>query len=371
VAIKKIPVEEFLALSKQYPVLDVRSPGEFTHAHIPGAYSLPLFSDEERKVVGTAYKQESREKAIKIGLEYFGKKMVAMVEEVEAIVNRRQPIGDLADKPGDYRLKPAASILVHCWRGGMRSAGVAWLLDLYGFKVYTLSGGYKSFRNWALAQFEREYDIRIIGGYTGSGKTEVLKELQSKGEAVVDIEGIANHKGSAFGNIGLPKQPSQEMFENLFALALATVSGQASTVIWMEDESQRIGDVNIPSNFFRYMRSKPVLFLDIPFEARLDHIVEEYGQLDREKMADAINRIQKRLGGLEAKNATDLLAEGNLKESFRILLRYYDKWYGKSLQLREEWQALVTTISCASCDPAANAATLRKIISSQPEKING
>jgi tRNA 2-selenouridine synthase len=260
----------------------------------------------------------------------------------------------------------------------MRSAGVAWLLDLYGFKVFTLMGGYKSFRNHVLAQFEKEYDIRIVGGYTGSGKTEVLKELQGKGEAVVDIEGVANHKGSAFGNIGLPKQPSQEMFENILAIQLSTVNeqrttanGQRSSCIWMEDESQRIGDVNIPTNFFRYMRTKPVLFLDIPFEARLDHIVEEYGQLDRDKMVDAITRIQKRLGGLEAQNAINYMMEGNLKESFRILLRYYDKWYGKSLQLRDEWQSLVTNISCNSCDPVTNAATLRTIISHQHQNVNG
>lgn len=365
--IKKITVEAFLELSKSHLVLDVRSPGEYNHAHIPLAFSLPLFNNEERKVVGTTYKQESREKAIKVGLKYFGKKMVKMVEEVDELVARHKA----SDKTTyDSGLKTNATVLVHCWRGGMRSAGVAWLLDLYGFKVYTLIGGYKAYRNWVLQQFTREYNINIIGGNTGSGKTRVLKELQKKNELIIDIEGIANHKGSAFGNIGLPKQPSQEMFENLFAEQLSTISSLSSTV-WMEDESQRIGDVNIPTRLFRYMRTRPVFFLDIPFEERLDHIVEEYGKLEREKMVNAIIRIQKRLGSLEAKNAVNHLMENNIKDCFRILLKYYDKWYEKSMQLRENWQILVSKISCKKCDASGNAKLLQEMISDQHEKING
>lgn len=368
-AIKRISVDEFLELAKQHPVLDVRSPGEFDHAHIPGAHSLPLFTDEERKVVGTAYKQESREKAIKIGLKYFGKKMVEMVEVVEGICQKEFGIRDSTPNP-KFPIPNSRTVLVHCWRGGMRSAGVAWLLDLYGFKVYSLAGGYKAYRNWVLEQFNKEYDIKIIGGYTGSAKTYVLKELQQLGEAVIDIEGLANHKGSAFGNIGMPKQPSQEMFENLFAQQLSSINDQLPT-IWMEDESQRIGDLNIPSVFFKYMRTKPVVFLDIPFEERLEHIVKEYGKLEKEKLVNATIRIQKRLGGVETKNAINHLLEGNIKDSFHILLKYYDKWYEKSLRSRENWEALVTTHSCKTCDPAANAKTLQSITKLQKEKING
>lgn len=358
-AIQRLSLEEFLEKAKHHPLLDVRSPGEYSHAHIPGAHSLPLFSDEERKVVGTAYKQESREKAIKIGLRYFGKKMVEMVEEVEALAAKSDPDS------------PAKTVLVHCWRGGMRSAGVAWLLDLYGFKVYTLIGGYKTFRHWVLQQFEKEYPITIIGGYTGSAKTHVLKQLRELGDTVIDMEAIANHKGSAFGNIGLPPQPSQEMFENLLAMELHTASQANAGLIWMEDESQRIGDVNIPSNFFHFMRTRPVLFLDIPFEERLNHIVSEYGGLDKERLVNSVERIQKRLGGLETKNTLNHLAEGDIKEAFRILLGYYDKWYGKSMQLRENWQELVEKHPCPDCDPVTNARMLQQIISSKAEKIDG
>ncbi|MEO5891931.1 MAG: rhodanese-like domain-containing protein, partial [Ferruginibacter sp.] len=147
-AVQKITIEQFLTLSEHYPVLDVRSPGEYMHAHIPGAYSFPLFTDEERKVVGTAYKVESREAAIKIGLDYFGVKMRKMVEEAENLMNNRKQHSRSASEN---------SVLLHCWRGGMRSEGVAWLLDLYGFKVYTLKGGYKAYRQWTRLQFQQKY----------------------------------------------------------------------------------------------------------------------------------------------------------------------------------------------------------------------
>ena len=189
-AVQRIHIDEFLKLAETHPVFDVRSPGEYNHAHIPGAKSLPLFTDEERKEVGTAYKQISREQAIKIGLDYFGPKMRKMVEEVEAV--------------SQLVTRDSKLILIYCWRGGMRSGAVSWLLDTYGFKVCTLIGGYKKFRNYVLDTFKKPYHFNIIGGFTGSGKTELLKTLKERGEKVIDLEAIANHKGSAFGAIGLP-----------------------------------------------------------------------------------------------------------------------------------------------------------------------
>ena len=199
-------------------------------------------------------------------------------------------------------------VLVYCWRGGMRSAGVAWLLDLYGFKVYTLSGGYKSFRGHVLRSFTAEHEFNILGGFTGSGKTELLHSLNEKGETVIDLENIAGHKGSAFGNIGLPPQPGQEMFENKLFIELSKASGRKKP-IWLEDESQRIGLVNIPNALWTNMRRSIVYFLDIPFEERLKHITEEYGKLDKVRLIEAITRIKERLGGLNTKNAISLLEE--------------------------------------------------------------
>lgn len=364
-SVEKINIEYFLELSKQNPVIDVRSPGEFNHAHIPGAYSLPLFTDEERAVVGTTYKQESRQKAIKHGLDFFGTKMRKMVEEVEGILNLRRTIADGNPNQFEIQNRKPKIILLYCWRGGMRSGAVGWLLDVYGFKVYTLTGGYKKFRNYVLETLKLPFDLKILGGYTGSGKTEVIKELKRKGELVIDLEDIAKHKGSAFGNIGMPRQPTQEMFENILSCELRTLRYEPKTrhqnsnpqliikhsPIWLEDESQRIGLINLPNDLWYTIRKSEVYFLNIPFEERLKHLVEEYGTLDKEKMIDAIMRIKERLGGLEAKRAIEFLEQDNPIESFRILLKYYDKWYAKGLHNRENINTLLHTIICDSVTP--------------------
>lgn len=357
--IQKITIEEFLKLAALHPVLDVRSPGEYIHAHIPSAQSLPLFNDEERKQVGTAYKQQSREAAIKIGLDYFGVKMKAMVEQVEDIVGSwRLAVGNQQHTSG--KLPTANCLLVHCWRGGMRSAAVAWLLDMYGFKVYLLTGGYKAYRKWVLAQFEKNYNFNIIGGYTGSGKTLLLHELKKQHKIIIDLEGLANHKGSAFGALeGIP-QPGQETFENTLAQALAqlAVGGEQfadiANCIFIEDESQRIGNIQIPRSLWCSMRKAPVFFMDIPFEERLIYITEEYGKLKKETIKDAILRIQKRLGGLETKNALQFLESNNFMECFRILLSYYDKWYHKGLHNRENISTLLNKIPCNGVDTEIN-----------------
>lgn len=370
--IQKIAIEEFLKLAKQDPVLDVRSPGEYKHAHIPTAYSLPLFTDEERKQVGTAYKQQSREAAIKIGLDFFGVKMRKMVEEAESFFVDRNPLAESAGFTNTQNEQRSTNnVLIHCWRGGMRSAAVAWLLDMYGFKVYLLSGGYKAYRKWVLSQFEKKYNFNIIGGYTGSGKTLLLHELANQNKITIDLEGLANHKGSAFGALENIPQPGQEMFENMLAEKLFdarcslndntnsyATNGQQSTAIFLEDESQRIGNLQIPMPLWYTMRKAPVLFMDIPFEQRLNYITEEYGKLKKETLKEAILRIQKRLGGLETKNAIRFLEEDNYKECFRILLSYYDKWYYKGLQNRENLSSLLNKIPCAGVDTAINTQKL-------------
>lgn len=347
-AIKKLSIEEFLAKAEKHPVLDVRSPGEFSHAQIPGAFSLPLFTDEERKVVGTSYKQQGRQPAIKIGLDYFGVKMRRMVEEVEQITGNAQ----LANEDSSSATKV---VLVHCWRGGMRSAGVAWLLDLYGFEVYTLAGGYKAYRNWVLQSFEKDYSMKILGGYTGTGKTAMLLELKRQGHPVIDLEGLANHKGSAFGGIGQPPQPSAEMFENLLAMELRRNAGKS---FWIEDESQRIGVLNIPPIFWKAMRTKPLFFVDVPFHERLLYIISEYGHCDNERLLLSIERIQKRLGPLETKNALAHLEKNEIELCFGILLLYYDKHYSKGLHNRENLEPLLNKIPCLTVDSITNTEKL-------------
>jgi tRNA 2-selenouridine synthase len=312
VPVIRTDIHEFIALAKRIPVADVRSPGEYDHGHIPGAHSLPLFSDDERKMIGTAYKQESRQKAIKVGLEAFGRKMVALVELAERLTVNQQ----------------TKEIAIHCWRGGMRSGAVAWLLDLYGFKVYTLNGGYKSWRRFAVSLFTKPWKLNLLGGYTGSNKTGIVHLMLKEGLPVIDLEALAVHRGSAFGNLDQLPQPTQEHFENLLATALHNLDHNAA--IWLEAESQRLGLINIPNDFFVQMRGSPLYFLDIPFAKRLDHILSDYSKYEKEKIVNAIMRIKKKLGGLETKNAVNFIIEDDIRGCFGILLKYYDKLYLRS-----------------------------------------
>jgi len=342
--IEKIDIDHFLNLSKQFPILDVRSPAEFNHAHIPGAFSMPIFTDEQRAIIGTAYVQQSRKEAVDHGLNYFSDRMKTIPEDVAQIVNTWQNNAAL------YTFAPfgTGNFLVHCWRGGMRSEAVAWLLSLYGHKVFLLMGGYKAFRKWGLAQFEKKYSLKVLGGLTGSGKTEILKELGRSGKKIIDLELLANHKGSAFGALGESPQPTHEMFENLLAIELwkASNTENEQPQIWIEDESVHIGRVGIPKVFWEQMRRSQLFFLDIPFEERLNYITETYGVFTREQLTECILRIQKRLGGLNTKNTIRFLSENKIRESFEILLTYYDKFYETGLYKRENIFSLLNKVTC-------------------------
>jgi len=357
-AVQKINIDDFIMEAESSIgssflssiIIDVRSPAEYEHAHIPTALNLPLFDNEERAMIGTTYKKQSREAAIKAGLPLFGNKMLSMIETVETWIAATQKDNNVT--------KP--TLFVHCWRGGMRSAAVAWLLDLYGYKVIQLTGGYKAYRNWVLAQFNIPYTLKVLGGFTGSGKTEILHALQEKKYAVIDLEGIAHHKGSAFGAIGQLPQPSQEMFENILAKKLFEVN-KNNKPIWIEDESQRIGTVLIPTPLFHLMRNSTCYFMKIPFEQRLLFILEAYGKFDAQSLIEATERIQKRLGGLETKNAVAHIMQGELKEAFSILLKYYDKWYEKNAQNQVLPKVALIPVLSEMVDPNHNAHLLEKL----------
>ncbi|WP_416670847.1 tRNA 2-selenouridine(34) synthase MnmH [Egbenema bharatensis] len=170
-------------------ILDVRSPAEYEQGHIPGAVSFPLFSNEERAIVGTCYKQQGREQAIELGFEIAGPKCAEFVRRAKG-------------------LAPDRLVRVHCWRGGMRSEAIAWILKMAGLRVSVLEGGYKSFRRWVLSCFDQPKPILILGGMTGAGKTVILQELAVRGAQVLDLEALANHRGSSYGNLGLPPNPA-------------------------------------------------------------------------------------------------------------------------------------------------------------------
>ncbi len=308
-----LPIQEFLLLNS--PVIDVRSPGEFDHGHIPGAHNLPLFSNEERAVVGTLYKNKGRDAAMLEGLRFIGPRMAELVERSRAIA-------------------PDGNIRVHCWRGGERSASVAWLLEKAGFeKVVTLVHGYKAFRKQVLDSFIQPLGLRILGGYTGTGKTQLLHLLKERGEQVIDLEGLAKHKGSSYGGIGEAAQPTTEHFENLLWDELRKID--PSRPLWLEDESINIGRVKMPDALFARLRSAPVLFVDMPAKFRVQLLVEVYGSYPKKELAEATMRIERRLGPQHAKDALAALEQGDLHTVAAIALSYYDKTYARGLSNRD------------------------------------
>ena len=331
------PLADFAALS--YPILDVRAPIEFAQGHVPGALNLPLFSDEERARIGTTYKQVSQDRAVHLGLEFFGPNMSAMIKKAQ-------------------KLAPGKEVRLHCWRGGMRSGAVMWLLELAGFKVHLLDKGYKEYRRAVLASFDTPRQWRVLGGLTGSGKTDVLHQLAAHGQPVLDLEGLANHKGSAFGAIGQPAQPTQEQFENNLAAALAALP--ADVPVWVEDESRQIGRLTIPPALFGQLRTAPRWVLEVPRAARVAKLAAEYGAEDPAELVAAIERLHKRLGGLATQQAQAAVAAGDFPLMVELVLDYYDKTYTYGLAQRPG-EPDRTFVPVAGCEAAANAAALLQV----------
>ena len=305
-------------------IIDVRSPIEYNRGHIPNAKNLPLFTDLERKIVGTAYKELGKRPAIEKGLE-----LVSFSRILQEIRNLELP-----------RL-----ITIYCARGGMRSASMAWLLELLGYEVLTISGGYKSFRKWVLDQFAQNYSLRVLGGKTGSGKTKFLKQLENCGEHIIDLEGLAHHRGSVFGGLG--DQPTQEMFENHLALLL---SQKREDAIWIEDESERIGSLTIPHKFFQQINTAPMIVLQTTHAKRVQECLNEYLPLGRKELSIAIHRLQKRLGSLATKKAIEAMEQGQFEVCCEILLSYYDKKYQYGMNQKNQENLLLLPIENSSDD---------------------
>ncbi|MBN1187979.1 MAG: tRNA 2-selenouridine(34) synthase MnmH [Bacteroidales bacterium] len=329
----EITIEEYLKQHLALPLIDARAPVEFEKGHIPGAYNIPLFSNEERAHIGTIYKQRSRDEAIALAYKYAEPKMESYITDSREVA-------------------PEGRVVVHCWRGGMRSQSFANHISSNGFKeVYVIKNGYKAFRRHALKAFGQDFQLNVLGGYTGSGKTHILKYLREMGCQVIDLEGIAHHKGSAFGSINQLPQPTVEQFENNLYWEWKELD--LTKPLWMEDESLNIGTVNIPLSMFRKIRQSPVYFLDIPKEERSRHLVDEYANCDKAKLSAAIQRIAKRLGGDNVKKALEYLDHDDFYEVAIISLHYYDKAYMKGLSNRD--QDKVFTIKANTINHKKNA----------------
>ncbi len=336
---QRISVETFLAQRERKPLFDVRAPAEHARGHIPGVHNMPLFTDAERAAVGTAYKKLGPRPALLEGLDLVAPKMRGFVERVE--------------KETD----PSRQVALHCWRGGKRSESVAWLLEFAGFEVQVLEGGYKAYRQH-LHRFFRETPLQLIilGGYTGSGKTDILHALAEQGQQVVDLEALASHRGSAFGALGQEEQPTTEQFENDLFDAFFAMDRRRP--IWLENESRAIGRVFLPQGLWEQMMVAPLVHLDIPLHLRIDRLNREYCTFPEEEIVAALGRIRKRLGGQHHQAALAAVQEGKLAEAVAIALRYYDKAYRHgSLHSRSE-SATPYELPFDKDDPAAAAQAL-------------
>ncbi|TXD37465.1 tRNA 2-selenouridine(34) synthase MnmH [Lujinxingia vulgaris] len=349
---RELGIEAFLgAMEDGATAFDVRTLAEFEKGRIPGVLNLPLFEDEERVVVGTLYKEEGRQRAILEGLGYVGPRMRELVERVEAEVGAA-----------------SGPVLVHCWRGGMRSQSVAWLLELYGFDVCVLKGGYKSYRHWAIAQMEEIPPLLVVGGRTGVGKTEILWALRDMGEEVVDLEGLANHRGSAFGGLLLGEQPTQEHFENMLGMALARAR-RSGRPVWVEDESRMIGFRHLPNTLIKAIHDSVCVVVDAPLEQRLNRLVDVYGDAANTLLADAFERIKKSLGGLRTAQARGALEGGDVRKAAALALEYYDKAYAKGIARRASDRVIELDVQGAPHEVARGLIELRDAIALTGEAV--
>ena len=389
-----LPLDAFLACGR--PIIDVRAPCEYARGHIPGALSLPLFDDAGRAEVGTSYSHAGREAAMALGMRLVAPRLAELVAA--------------ARRAGE-------TVAVHCWRGGLRSGAVAWLLRQHGLDVVTLDGGYRAFRRWVLVGLwgglrlppRKPPRVRglvrkgagaaaaaaeqaaaeaaaaaaapptvgglpatlvaavralpgprvcVIGGRTGVGKTRVLHALRRLGARVIDLEGLAHHRGSAFGWCGNPEQPSNELFANRVAMAwreaaMAAAGGggdggggaaPARGWVFLEDEDSHIGACETPPGVYAALRCAPlVVRLAVGQRARLALLVEDYASPEvraggaggvegwEQRMEESIRKLGKRLGGERVGALLEALRGGDYEEVGRALLGYYDALYDKHL----------------------------------------
>ena len=337
-----------MGLKEGVPLADVRTPAEFEHGHIPGAFNLPLFSNEDRASVGTAYKGLGKEAAIMLGFDLTGPKWSGFIRYA-------------------LEMAPEKKIAVHCWRGGMRSGAMAWALDLFGFEVYQVEGGYKRYRRWVLDQFGGTYRLHVLGGMTGSGKTSILQELRSLGQQVIDLEELAQHRGSSFGSLNKLVQPTQEQFENNLASELNKQDKQRK--IWVEDESSSIGKLTIPRTFWDQMATSFLIDIKVSPEKRIEALLREYGSLDKDFLIACTERIRKRLGLDQAKKAIIAIKEDRIADFIRVVMIYYDKTYRTSLARRDVGRIL--TVDIENADHPRNAREiLRAVHAISHDKLN-
>lgn len=299
------------SLLDSHCVIDVRTPLEFIEDHLPGAFNVPILNNEERVEIGTIHKQQGAGPARMRGLELTCGRFATMT---------REAVSYAAGRP----------ILVYCWRGGLRSLSMAILLESCGYPVKQLHGGYKAFRNQVTAYFDSfvpPAPLIVLHGMTGCGKTTFINGLDHQVWSTIDLEGLACHRGSAFGALGLGGQPSQKRFDTLLWDALRKIPSDRPIIL--EGESQRIGQITLPGCMYDVMAESCKIWCTASLDTRVNRLAEEYARQDyRESMAAALERIRKKLGGIYYAELKAMLDQWDVAGFTRGLIQhYYDKLY--------------------------------------------
>jgi tRNA 2-selenouridine synthase len=318
-------------------IIDVRSPGEFALDHLPGAVSLPVLSDAERAEVGTIYVQDSRLRANRIGAAYVARNIARHLETT------------LADKPADF------APLVYCWRGGQRSNSMATILSRVGWRTAVLVGGYRTYRRGVQARlYETPCTLSLIllDGNTGLGKTEILNRLPEHGLQVVDLEGLAGHRGSLFGGLAGRPQPSQKMFESRLIQVIDSLDPARPVVV--EAESSKIGDLMVPPAFWRAMQSAPRIELAAPRLERARYLVRAYHDIIADKVAleTAFRSLPVYPAERRLENWRRMAATGDFEALAETLIElHYDPAYDRGR--RKAGSSLLAQIDLVGLDETA------------------
>lgn len=294
-------------------LIDARSPAEYAQGHIPGAINIPLLDNEERAQVGLCYKVKGHNAAVELGFDLVGPKTGQLIRAVR---------------------KLGGPFTIYCARGGLRSSSLNWILSTAGISCSTYEGGYKRYRRSVLEEIARPRNIQLIGGLTGCGKTDLLKKMRAQHEQVLDLEDLANHRGSVFGGIGMKPQPSYEQFENNIATVLAKTD--PAKPLWIEDESRFIGLLQIPASLFQLMQQAPLTTIEKKREERLERIIQDYGNAAPDALIQSVEKIRKKLGGERTKKIKEFIESQNLYSAVSLLLEYYDKAYIHSSNSKQE-----------------------------------